>query len=65
MMKGASSHKTIDLSGNPILRLYYTSRVTHSLMQIHSHSQQLPSEAYLDVFKACISSEEVYMYRLF
>lgn len=26
MMKGASSHKTIDLSGNPILRLYYTSR---------------------------------------
>lgn len=27
MMKGSSSHKTIDLSGNPILRLYYTSRV--------------------------------------
>jgi len=26
MMKGSSSHKTIDLSGNPILRLYYTSR---------------------------------------
>ncbi|KAJ8364357.1 hypothetical protein SKAU_G00131880 [Synaphobranchus kaupii] len=26
MMKGASSHKTIDLSGNHILRLYYTSR---------------------------------------
>ncbi|XP_016124366.1 CDP-diacylglycerol--inositol 3-phosphatidyltransferase-like [Sinocyclocheilus grahami] len=26
MMKGATSHKTIDLSGNPILRLYYTSR---------------------------------------
>ncbi|KAJ8284278.1 hypothetical protein COCON_G00031280 [Conger conger] len=26
MMKGASSHKTIDLSGNPILRLYYTSK---------------------------------------
>ncbi|KAL4658351.1 CDP-diacylglycerol-inositol 3-phosphatidyltransferase [Arapaima gigas] len=25
-MKGASSHKTIDLSGNPILQLYYTSR---------------------------------------
>ncbi|KAI1896344.1 hypothetical protein AGOR_G00093830 [Albula goreensis] len=26
MMKGASSHKTIDLSGNPILRIYYTSK---------------------------------------
>ncbi|KAL2078804.1 hypothetical protein ACEWY4_026489 [Coilia grayii] len=26
MMKGATSHKTIDLSGNPILRIYYTSR---------------------------------------
>lgn len=27
MMKGSTSHKTIDLSGNPILRIYYTSRV--------------------------------------
>jgi CDP-diacylglycerol--inositol 3-phosphatidyltransferase len=27
MVKGLDSHKTIDLSGNPILRLYYTSRV--------------------------------------
>ena len=26
-MKGSSSHKSIDLSGNPIERLYYTSRV--------------------------------------
>uniref|UniRef100_A0A3B3TGD4 CDP-diacylglycerol--inositol 3-phosphatidyltransferase n=1 Tax=Paramormyrops kingsleyae TaxID=1676925 RepID=A0A3B3TGD4_9TELE len=26
IMKGASSHKAIDLSGNPVLRLYYTSR---------------------------------------
>lgn len=26
MMKGSNSHKSIDLSGNPILRLYYTSR---------------------------------------
>lgn len=26
MMKGSQSHKAIDLSGNPILRLYYTSR---------------------------------------
>ncbi|XP_046894310.1 CDP-diacylglycerol--inositol 3-phosphatidyltransferase isoform X1 [Hypomesus transpacificus] len=25
-MKGSTSHKAIDLSGNPILRLYYTSR---------------------------------------
>ncbi|KAM9779882.1 CDP-diacylglycerol--inositol 3-phosphatidyltransferase [Neosynchiropus ocellatus] len=25
-VKGFSSHKTIDLSGNPVLRLYYTSR---------------------------------------
>ncbi len=27
MMNGSNSHKSIDLSGNPILRLYYTSRV--------------------------------------
>ncbi|XP_058868200.1 CDP-diacylglycerol--inositol 3-phosphatidyltransferase-like [Acipenser ruthenus] len=26
MMRGSSSHKSIDLSGNPLLRLYYTSR---------------------------------------
>ncbi|XP_030064682.1 CDP-diacylglycerol--inositol 3-phosphatidyltransferase [Microcaecilia unicolor] len=26
IMKGSESHKSIDLSGNPILRLYYTSR---------------------------------------
>ncbi|XP_063076725.1 CDP-diacylglycerol--inositol 3-phosphatidyltransferase [Engraulis encrasicolus] len=26
MMTGATSHKAIDLSGNPILRIYYTSR---------------------------------------
>lgn len=26
MMNGSNSHKTIDLSGNPILRIYYTSR---------------------------------------
>jgi CDP-diacylglycerol--inositol 3-phosphatidyltransferase len=28
MMRGSTSHKNIDLSGNPILRLYYTSRVS-------------------------------------
>lgn len=27
VIKGATSHKAIDLSGNPILRMYYTSRV--------------------------------------
>lgn len=27
VIKGATSHKAIDLSGNPVLRLYYTSRV--------------------------------------
>ncbi|XP_041092619.1 CDP-diacylglycerol--inositol 3-phosphatidyltransferase-like [Polyodon spathula] len=32
MMKGNSSHKTIELSGNPLLRLYYTSRPVLSLM---------------------------------
>ncbi|XP_035259970.1 CDP-diacylglycerol--inositol 3-phosphatidyltransferase [Anguilla anguilla] len=32
MMKGASSHKTIDLSGNPILRIYYTSRTVLFIM---------------------------------
>ncbi|KAM5152655.1 CDP-diacylglycerol--inositol 3-phosphatidyltransferase [Mantella aurantiaca] len=26
ILKGSDSHKTIDLSGNPVLRLYYTSR---------------------------------------
>lgn len=31
MMKGSSSHKTIDLSGNPILRIYYTSRVKKNI----------------------------------
>lgn len=35
MMKGSSSHKTIDLSGNPILRLYYTSRVCVFLIIIY------------------------------
>ena len=28
MMKGSSSHKNIDLSGNPFLKIYYTSRVS-------------------------------------
>ncbi|CAH2308032.1 CDP-diacylglycerol--inositol 3-phosphatidyltransferase [Pelobates cultripes] len=28
ILKGSDSHKTIDLSGNHILRLYYTSRVS-------------------------------------
>ncbi|KAI5097277.1 CDP-diacylglycerol--inositol 3-phosphatidyltransferase [Silurus meridionalis] len=27
VIKGATSHKAIDLSGNPILRIYYTSRL--------------------------------------
>ena len=29
-MKGSSSHKMIDLAGNPILKIYYTSRVSCS-----------------------------------
>ncbi|MBN3325706.1 CDIPT phosphatidyltransferase, partial [Atractosteus spatula] len=32
IMKGSSSHKTIDLSGNPLLRVYYTSRTVLFLM---------------------------------
>lgn len=32
MMTGGSSHKAIDLSGNPILRLYYTSKPVLFLM---------------------------------
>ena len=28
LMKGIESHKKIDLSGNPILRYYYTDRVS-------------------------------------
>uniref|UniRef100_A0A8D0L780 CDP-diacylglycerol--inositol 3-phosphatidyltransferase n=1 Tax=Sphenodon punctatus TaxID=8508 RepID=A0A8D0L780_SPHPU len=28
VVKGSESHKSIDLSGNPILRLYYSSRVS-------------------------------------
>ncbi|KAM9305802.1 CDP-diacylglycerol--inositol 3-phosphatidyltransferase isoform 2-T2 [Gastrophryne carolinensis] len=31
-LKGSDSHKTIDLSGNPVLRLYYTSRPVLFLM---------------------------------
>jgi hypothetical protein len=30
MLKGADSHKKIDLNANPLLRLYYTSRVRPS-----------------------------------
>ena len=30
LMKGSSSHKMIDLAGNPILKIYYTSRVSCS-----------------------------------
>ncbi|PIO31115.1 hypothetical protein AB205_0008480 [Aquarana catesbeiana] len=32
ILKGSDSHKTIDLSGNPVLRLYYTSRPVLFLM---------------------------------
>ncbi|XP_032442405.1 CDP-diacylglycerol--inositol 3-phosphatidyltransferase isoform X1 [Xiphophorus hellerii] len=32
-VKGSGSHKTIDLSGNPILRLYYTSKPVLVLFQ--------------------------------
>uniref|UniRef100_A0A8C5QKC4 CDP-diacylglycerol--inositol 3-phosphatidyltransferase n=1 Tax=Leptobrachium leishanense TaxID=445787 RepID=A0A8C5QKC4_9ANUR len=32
IMKGSDSHKSIDLSGNPVLRLYYTSRPVLFLM---------------------------------
>lgn len=28
VVRGSESHKMIDLSGNPILRIYYTSRVS-------------------------------------
>lgn len=30
VVRGSESHKTIDLSGNPVLRIYYTSRVSIS-----------------------------------
>jgi hypothetical protein len=33
-MKGSESHKNIDLSGNPILKLYYTSRVNYFIKKI-------------------------------
>ncbi|KAM4632205.1 CDP-diacylglycerol--inositol 3-phosphatidyltransferase [Discoglossus pictus] len=32
ILRGSDSHKTIDLSGNPLLRLYYTSRPVLFLM---------------------------------
>ncbi|XP_018414606.1 PREDICTED: CDP-diacylglycerol--inositol 3-phosphatidyltransferase isoform X3 [Nanorana parkeri] len=32
ILQGSDSHKTIDLSGNPVLRLYYTSRPVLFLM---------------------------------
>lgn len=28
VVRGSESHKMIDLSGNPVLRIYYTSRVS-------------------------------------
>lgn len=28
VVRGSESHKLIDLSGNPVLRIYYTSRVS-------------------------------------
>lgn len=30
VVRGSESHKMIDLSGNPVLRIYYTSRVSPS-----------------------------------
>lgn len=30
VIRGSESHKMIDLSGNPVLRIYYTSRVSIS-----------------------------------
>jgi hypothetical protein len=30
VVRGSESHKMIDLSGNPVLRIYYTSRVSIS-----------------------------------
>lgn len=30
VVRGSESHKMIDLSGNPVLRIYYTSRVSVS-----------------------------------
>ncbi|XP_077412491.1 CDP-diacylglycerol--inositol 3-phosphatidyltransferase [Vanacampus margaritifer] len=32
MVKGSTSHKSIDLSGNPLLRIYYTNKVVLFLM---------------------------------
>uniref|UniRef100_A0A3Q0SQU8 CDP-diacylglycerol--inositol 3-phosphatidyltransferase n=1 Tax=Amphilophus citrinellus TaxID=61819 RepID=A0A3Q0SQU8_AMPCI len=41
-IKGSASHKTIDLSGNPILRLYYTSKVCVSLASASCTSSPPP-----------------------
>jgi CDP-diacylglycerol--inositol 3-phosphatidyltransferase len=38
MMQGSSSHKNIDLSGNRVLRLYYTSRVSFNFFSIDLHN---------------------------
>lgn len=32
VVRGSESHKMIDLSGNPVLRIYYTSRVSISYL---------------------------------
>uniref|UniRef100_A0A8C2VF94 CDP-diacylglycerol--inositol 3-phosphatidyltransferase n=1 Tax=Chinchilla lanigera TaxID=34839 RepID=A0A8C2VF94_CHILA len=32
VVRGSESHKMIDLSGNPVLRIYYTSRVSPSVL---------------------------------
>lgn len=34
VVRGSESHKMIDLSGNPVLRIYYTSRVSISCLSL-------------------------------
>ena len=45
LMKGIDSHKKIDLSGNPILRHYYTNRV--SLHHISSSVSNVVVHGYI------------------
>lgn len=55
VIKGATSHKTIDLSGNPILRIYYTSRVNIHILKWSAFSlRDKDSHSHIDTHLLCI-----------
>lgn len=45
VVRGSESHKMIDLSGNPVLRIYYTSRVSISCPSLIPPAPSAPAGA--------------------